>query len=186
MDCSPPGSSVHGIFQARILEWVVISYFRGSFQPRDWTCICCLSCIDRQIYHSDTRYWILIWSLYSSLFISSFSFSDLGMKHFLWVCVCVCVCVYVYVCIYKLLSNWIGAGIELFFFLWKNVSLVWIAFSEPSFILGNIVFGSKRIAWNIVKYSNNHNIYILCSEMAMILTHGIFSNSFVWVGKKIP
>ena len=30
MDCSPPGSSVHGIFQARILEWVAISYFRGS------------------------------------------------------------------------------------------------------------------------------------------------------------
>ena len=30
MDCSPPGSSVHGIFQARILEWVVISYSRGS------------------------------------------------------------------------------------------------------------------------------------------------------------
>ena len=30
MDCSPPGSSVHGIFQARILEWVVISFSRGS------------------------------------------------------------------------------------------------------------------------------------------------------------
>ena len=38
MDCSPPGSSsVHGIFQARILEWVVISYYRGSSQPRDQT-----------------------------------------------------------------------------------------------------------------------------------------------------
>ena len=33
MDCSPPGSSVHGIFQARILEWVSISYFRGSSDP---------------------------------------------------------------------------------------------------------------------------------------------------------
>ena len=30
MDCSPPGSSIHGIFQARILEWVAISFFRGS------------------------------------------------------------------------------------------------------------------------------------------------------------
>ena len=37
MDCSPPGSSVHGIFQERILEWVVISFSRGSSQPRDWT-----------------------------------------------------------------------------------------------------------------------------------------------------
>ena len=34
MDCSPPGSSVHGILQARILERVAISFSRGSFQPR--------------------------------------------------------------------------------------------------------------------------------------------------------
>ena len=37
MYCSPPGSSVHGISQARILEWVVIPFFRGSFQSRDQT-----------------------------------------------------------------------------------------------------------------------------------------------------
>ena len=37
MDCSPPGSSVHGLFQARILVWVAISYFRRSFLPRDPT-----------------------------------------------------------------------------------------------------------------------------------------------------
>ena len=37
MDCSPPGSSVHGIFQARILEWVAIPFSRGSSQPKDWT-----------------------------------------------------------------------------------------------------------------------------------------------------
>ena len=37
MDCSPPGSSVHGILQARILEWVAISFSRGSSQPRDKT-----------------------------------------------------------------------------------------------------------------------------------------------------
>ena len=35
MDCSPPGSSVHGISQARILEWVAISFSKRSFQPRD-------------------------------------------------------------------------------------------------------------------------------------------------------
>ena len=33
MDCSPPGSSVHGIFQARILEWVAIPFSRGSPNP---------------------------------------------------------------------------------------------------------------------------------------------------------
>ena len=37
MDCSPLGSSVHGIFQARMLGWVAISSSRGSSQPRDWT-----------------------------------------------------------------------------------------------------------------------------------------------------
>ena len=37
MDCSPPGFSVHGISQARILEWVAISFSMESSQPRDWT-----------------------------------------------------------------------------------------------------------------------------------------------------
>ena len=38
MDCSPPGFSVHGTFQARILEWVAIFFSRESSPPRDWTC----------------------------------------------------------------------------------------------------------------------------------------------------
>ena len=37
MDCSLPGSAVHGILQARILEWVAIPFSRGSSRPRDWT-----------------------------------------------------------------------------------------------------------------------------------------------------
>ena len=37
MDCSPPGFSVHGILQARILEWVAIPFSGGSSQPRDQT-----------------------------------------------------------------------------------------------------------------------------------------------------
>ena len=39
MDCSPPGSSVHGILQARILEWVAMPSSRGSSRSRDQTCI---------------------------------------------------------------------------------------------------------------------------------------------------
>ena len=39
MDCSQPGSPVHGILQARILEWVAIPFSRGSSWPRDRTCI---------------------------------------------------------------------------------------------------------------------------------------------------
>ena len=48
MDCSPPGSSVCGISQARMLEWAAISFFRGSSWPRDWTHI---SCIGRRILY---------------------------------------------------------------------------------------------------------------------------------------
>ena len=39
--CSPPGSAVQGILQARILEWVAISFSRGSSWPRDWTPVSC-------------------------------------------------------------------------------------------------------------------------------------------------
>ena len=54
-DYSLPGFSAHGIFQTRVLEWVAISYSRGSSQPRDQTHISCVSCIGRQIrYHCVT------------------------------------------------------------------------------------------------------------------------------------
>ena len=43
MDCSLPGSSVHGILQARILEWVAIPFSRGSSWPRDWTQVSCIA-----------------------------------------------------------------------------------------------------------------------------------------------
>ena len=42
MDCSLPGSSLHGILQARVLEWVAISFSRGSSWPRDWTLVSCI------------------------------------------------------------------------------------------------------------------------------------------------
>ena len=52
MDYSLPGSSVHGILQARILEWVVMSSFRGSPRPKNRTLISYVSCIGRQVlYH---------------------------------------------------------------------------------------------------------------------------------------
>ena len=63
MDCSLPGSSVHGILQAKILEWVAISFSRGSSWPRDQTRV---SCIGRRIlYH---------WVIWESPFFLYFSF----------------------------------------------------------------------------------------------------------------
>ena len=52
IDCSPPGSSVHGILQARILESVAMPSSRGSSQPRDGVHVSYISCISRQVlYH---------------------------------------------------------------------------------------------------------------------------------------
>ena len=52
MDCSPSGPSIHGILQARILEWVAVPFSRGSFRPRDQTCISLYPAFGRQVlYH---------------------------------------------------------------------------------------------------------------------------------------
>ena len=56
MDCSPPGSSVHGSLQARILEWVAIPLSRGSSQPRDQT----------QVSHNAGRFFT-IWATWDVL-----------------------------------------------------------------------------------------------------------------------
>ena len=53
MDCSLPGSPVHGIFQAIVLEWIAISFSRGSSQPRDWTWVSCI--VDRRFTIWATR-----------------------------------------------------------------------------------------------------------------------------------
>ena len=57
MNCSPPGSSVHGILQAIIPEWVGIFCSRGSSQHRDWACISGVSCIDRRILSHWDPWW---------------------------------------------------------------------------------------------------------------------------------
>ena len=51
MDHSPPGSSIHGILQARILEWVAMPSSRGSSQPRYRTSVSYVSCIGRQVLY---------------------------------------------------------------------------------------------------------------------------------------
>ena len=56
MDCRPPGSSVHGVLQARILEWVAISFSRGSSWPREYS----------QLYKNS---WLTIFQAYSKMII---------------------------------------------------------------------------------------------------------------------
>ena len=68
MDCSLPGSSVHEILQARILEWVAIPFSRRSSQPRDWT----------QVYCIAGRF-LTIWAVLSS--VVSNSLWPYGLQH---------------------------------------------------------------------------------------------------------
>ena len=63
MDCILPGSSVHGVLQARILEWVAMLSSRGSSWSRDWTHVSYISCIGRQVlYH-----WCICQNMYMGL-----------------------------------------------------------------------------------------------------------------------
>ena len=71
MDCSPPGSSVHGICQARILKWISIPFAKESSQRRDWSRVSCIAGWFLLLNEPHTR-----------------------------VCVCVCVCVCIYTDIY--------------------------------------------------------------------------------------
>ena len=64
MDCRPPGASVHGISQARILECVAISSSRGSSQPKDWICI---PCIGRWVLYQGSPSFILFIILWFNL-----------------------------------------------------------------------------------------------------------------------
>ena len=82
IDCSLPGSSVHGISQAIILEWVAIFYSRASSWARDWTCVSCISCIGNQIlYHWDTREALLAssmnWEVSAHLLVYAFCWKRL-------------------------------------------------------------------------------------------------------------
>ena len=66
MDCSPSGSSVHGISQARILEWVAIPFSRGSYWLRHRTHVSCISCIGRWILYHYATWEALIVSVFTN------------------------------------------------------------------------------------------------------------------------
>ena len=53
MDCSQPGFSVHGILQARILEWVAMPSSRGSSRPKDRTHVSCVSCVGGEFFTTE-------------------------------------------------------------------------------------------------------------------------------------
>ena len=101
MDYSVSGSSVQGIFQVRILEWVSMSSSRGSSRPRGWTLFSGISCIDRQIYHWDkydyicNRYNICVYK-YFYIFIYVFKYTHI---YILYIFIYTHVFTYVYISI---------------------------------------------------------------------------------------
>ena len=82
MDFSLPGSSIHGIFQARILEWVAISFSRGTSRPRDWTQVSCI--VGRRLTVWVTReahYISNIWNYFISCISVYFIFFVVSNMH---------------------------------------------------------------------------------------------------------
>ena len=84
MDCSPPGSSVHGLSQARMLEWVVLPFSMGSSQPRDQTRV---SCISRWILYHLSRQgspvmcnWGKFWTRHKETQSPTATFEELGAR----------------------------------------------------------------------------------------------------------
>ena len=101
-DCSLPGSPVHGIFQASILEWVTISAAKGSSPPRDRTCVSYVSCTGKRFFTTSTT-WEASSSWYQncSLFYSVNSWHSVWLKWMWYNYVCACVGTYMHV-VYKL------------------------------------------------------------------------------------
>ena len=88
MDCGPPGSSVHGILQARILEWVAMPSSRGPFQPRGQIHNSCGSYIKGELN---------CWATWKTPIPLSVS---LSVSLSLSLSLCICVCIYIYIPLY--------------------------------------------------------------------------------------
>ena len=110
MDCSLPGSSVHVIFQARILEWVAISSFKGFSWPRDWTQVSRTASKFFTVWASrEASKWAnlglisiftLAYSLSLSLSLSLSIYIYIYVCMYVYIFVCVCVCIYIYIYMY--------------------------------------------------------------------------------------
>ena len=69
MDYSPAGSFVHGTLQARILEWVAVSYSKGSYQSRDWIHVSNISCIGIQVLYLEYYLGSMVTALYQTFIL---------------------------------------------------------------------------------------------------------------------
>ena len=84
VDYSPPGSSVHGILQARILEWVAMSSSRGSSWLRDQTCVSCGFCIAGRFFTSEPqgKPWLHVRKYFGYVGLNNILISSVNSKIF--------------------------------------------------------------------------------------------------------
>ena len=124
-DCSPPGSSVHGILQARMLEWVAMPSSRGSSQPRDRTQISCIvgrfftiqttKEVPKHAPEQNLKYTILVmpWHSLDSACVYVCAESECSGLCILTPSVCVCLCVCACACTHAVSRD------KLFVTLWS-------------------------------------------------------------------
>ena len=93
MDCSPPGSSVHGILQKRILEWVAIPSSRGSSWPRGWTHVLMSSALAGGFFTTSTTWEIAAMQVLISVLNHSF--------YLAWYSRHLCTCMFRHTCKHK-------------------------------------------------------------------------------------
>ena len=101
MDGSPPGSTVHGIFQAKILEWIANSFSRGSSWPKDWTLV---SFIGKWILHQCATWEAHVIYVCIHIYVCMCAHSYVCMHAHSYVCVhahsYACVRIHMYVCMH--------------------------------------------------------------------------------------
>ena len=83
-DCSPPSSSIHGILQARLLEWVAMLSSRGSSWPRNWTRVSHVSCISRQVLYQHHLVTAKLTNHLSTLLVSVLKLSCSRLRALPW------------------------------------------------------------------------------------------------------
>ena len=140
MDWYLPGSSVYGVFQARILGWVAISYSRGSSQPRDWTCI---SYIGRQILH----YWAIREAPWVSL-LSSIKPEFCNKELMLWATVSSRSCFF---CLYRTSPS---VATKSIFSLISELTTLWC----PCVEVISCVFGRECLLWSVSSLGKTVNL----------------------------
>ena len=84
MDCNPPSCPIHGILQARVLEWVAMSSSSGSSQARDQTCVSCGFCIAGRFFTSEPqgKPWLHVRKYFGYVGLNNILISSVNSKIF--------------------------------------------------------------------------------------------------------